>query len=107
MGGKLVLGGVDGVVFVADSQWDRLKENVDSLRNLNDNLREYRLDLTTVPYVVQYNKRDLPNVAPIDYLEYTLNRGARRVPAFEAVAADAQGGFDTPHTLSPPGLPPA
>src|ERR671922_186227 len=57
---KLVLRGVDGVVFVADSQWDRLKENVDSLRNLNDNLREYRLDLNAVPYVVQYNKRDLP-----------------------------------------------
>src|SRR6266571_8892497 len=60
---KLVLRGVDGVVFVADSQWDRLKENVESLRNLNDNLREYRLDLATVPYVVQYNKRDLPDVA--------------------------------------------
>jgi len=47
---------------------DRLKENVESLRNLNDNLREYRLDLATVPYVVQYNKRDLPDVAPLDYL---------------------------------------
>src|SRR5437879_4386182 len=61
---KLVLRGVDGVVFVADSQWDRLKENVESLRNLNDNLGEYRLDLATVPYVVQYNKRDLPRWRP-------------------------------------------
>src|SRR5260370_18739495 len=95
---KLVLRGVDGVVFVADSQWDRLKENVDSLRNLNDNLREYRLDLTTVPYVVQYNKRDLPDVAPIDYLAHTLNRGTRRVPAFEAGPASGQGGFQPPHT---------
>src|SRR5213080_3449432 len=97
---KLVLRGVDGVVFVADSQWDRLKENVESLRNLNDNLREYRLDLTTVPHVVQYNKRDLPEVAPIDYLEYTLNRGARRVPAFEAVAVTGQGVFDSRKPIS-------
>ena len=97
---KLVLRGVDGVVFVADSQWDRLKENVESLRNLNDNLREYRLDLATVPYVVQYNKRDLPDVAPIDYLEYTLNRGTRRVPAFEGVAVTGKGVFDTLNTLS-------
>src|SRR5882762_9438474 len=79
---KLVLRGVDGVVFVADTQWDRLKENVDSLRNLKDNLR------------------DLPNVAPIDYLEYTLNRGARRVPAFEAVAVTGLGVFDTLNTVS-------
>jgi signal recognition particle receptor subunit beta len=97
---KLVLRGVDGIVFVADSQWDRLKENVESLRNLNDNLREYRLDLATVPYVVQYNKRDLPDVAPLDYLEYTLNRGARRVPAFEAVAVTGKGVFDTLNTVS-------
>src|SRR5216110_1041622 len=59
---KLVLRGVDGVVFVADSQWDRLKENVESLRNLGENLREYRLDLATLPYVIQYNKRDLDDV---------------------------------------------
>src|SRR5205809_7235555 len=78
---KLVLRGVDGVVFVADSQWDRLRENVEGLRNLTDNLREYRLDLATVPYVVQYNKRDLPDVAPIAYSEDTLDRGTRRVPA--------------------------
>jgi hypothetical protein len=97
---KLVLRGVDGVVFVADSQWDRLKENVESLRNLGENLREYRLDLATLPYVIQYNKRDLPEVAPIDYLEFTLNRGARRVPAFEAVAVTGQGVFDTLNTLS-------
>src|SRR5205823_10285761 len=97
---KLVLRGVDGVVFVADSQWDRLKENVESLRNLGENLREYRLDLATLPYVIQYNKRDLPEVAPIDYLEYTLNRGARRVPAFEAVAVTGQGS-STRSTPSP------
>ena len=76
---KLVLRGVDGVVFVADSQWPRLHENVESFRNLEENLKEYGLDLSTTPYVVQYNKRDLGDVAPVDYLEYLLNRGTRRV----------------------------
>ncbi len=97
---KLVLRGVDGVVFVADSQWPRLRENVESLRNLDDNLREYGLSLATTPYVVQYNKRDLGHVAPLDYLEYLLNRGARRVPSFEAVAVDGGGVFDTLNTVS-------
>src|SRR6266478_3241263 len=61
---KLVLRGCDGLVFVADSQWDRLRENVESLRNLDDNLKEYGLDLATTPHVIQYNKRDLGSVAP-------------------------------------------
>ena len=97
---KLVLRGVDGVVFVADSQWDRLRENVESLRDLDDNLKEYQLDLASTPYVVQYNKRDLGNVAPYEYLEYMLNRGATRAPAFEAVAPDGTGVFDTLNTVS-------
>jgi len=97
---KLVLRGVDGVVFVADSQWDRLRDNVESLRNLDENLREYGLSLATMPYVVQYNKRDLGNVAPVDYLEYLVNRGTRRAPAFEAVAVDGAGVFDTLNTVS-------
>ena len=97
---KLVLRGVDGVVFVADSQWDRLRENVESFRNLDENLKEYQLDLATTPYVVQYNKRDLGNVAPCEYLEYMLNRGARRAPSFEAVALEGKGVFDTLNTVS-------
>jgi mutual gliding-motility protein MglA len=97
---KLVLRGVDGVVFVADSQWDRLHENVESFRNLEENLKEYDYDLDSTPYVIQYNKRDLPNIAPIDYLEFLLNRRARRVPFFEAVALDGQGVFDTLNTVS-------
>lgn len=97
---KLVLRGVDGIVFVADSQWDRLRENVESFRNLDDNLKEYHLDLGTTPYVVQYNKRDLGNVAPYQYLEYVLNRGAARAPSFEAVAPDGKGVFDTLNTVS-------
>src|SRR5436190_2086018 len=97
---KLVLRGVDGVVFVADSQWDRLKENVESLRNLKENLKEYEYNLDELPYVIQYNKRDLPNVAPVEYLDFLLNRRARRVPSMEAVAVGGQGVFDTLNTVS-------
>src|SRR3989454_2873160 len=101
---KLVLRGVDGVVFVADSQWDRLRENVESFRNLQENLKEYDYNLDELPYVIQYNKRDLPNVAPVEYLDFLLNRRARRGPALEAVALGGQGGFGTPKTRSPLGL---
>ena len=97
---RLVLRGVDGVVFVADSQFDRLKDNVESFRNMDENLKEYQTSLDEVPYVIQYNKRDLPNVAPVEYLEYLLNRRARRVPSFEAVATDGKGVFDTLNTVS-------
>jgi hypothetical protein len=97
---KLVLRGVDGVVFVADSQWDRLRENVESLRNLDDNLKEYGLALAATPHVIQYNKRDLGDVAPVEYLQFLLNRGPRRVPAFEAVAVDGAGVFETLNTVS-------
>ena len=97
---KLILKGVDGVVFVADSQWDRLHDNVESFRNLQENLKEYDYDLDETPYVIQYNKRDLPNVAPMAYLEFLLNRRARRVPSFEAVAVDGTGVFDTLNTVS-------
>ena len=61
---KLVLQGVDGIIFVADSQQGKLQENIDSLRNLEENLAEYGLDLTAIPHVFQYNKRDLPNIIP-------------------------------------------
>lgn len=97
---RLVLRGVDAVVFVADSQWDRLKENVESFRNLEENLRQYQISLDELPYVIQYNKRDLPNVAPVEYLEYMLNRRSRRVPFFEAVAVEGKGVFDTLNTVA-------
>jgi mutual gliding-motility protein MglA len=92
---KLVLRGVDGVVFVADSQWDRAHEAVASFRNLEENLREHQHDLERLPYVLQYNKRDLPHVAPVPYLDSILNRRARRVPAFEAIATTGEGVFET------------
>jgi signal recognition particle receptor subunit beta len=97
---KLVLRGVDGVVFVADSQYDRLKDNVESLRNLEENLKEYDYDIDTMPWVLQFNKRDLPNVAPRDYMEFMLNKRSRRVPSFEAVAVEGKGVYETLNTVS-------
>jgi signal recognition particle receptor subunit beta len=72
---KLILKGVDGVVFVADSQIDRMEANIESMQNLYDNLREYGYDLTRLPFVIQYNKRDLPTAAPIAELQEALNPG--------------------------------
>jgi signal recognition particle receptor subunit beta len=87
-------------VFVADSQFERVPEAVESLRNLEENLREYESGLDEVQYVLQYNKRDLPKVAPVEYMEFLLNRRAKRVPSFEAVATDGKGVFDTLNTVS-------
>ena len=72
---KLILKGVDGVVFVADSQVERMDANIESMQNLYDNLAPARLDLTKIPFVIQYNKRDLPNAAPIEELQAALNPG--------------------------------
>lgn len=72
---KLILRGVDGVVFVADSQADRAEANVEAMQNLYDNLAEHGYDLTRLPFVVQYNKRDLPDAAPLDALDAALNPG--------------------------------
>jgi signal recognition particle receptor subunit beta len=72
---KLILKGVDGLVFVADSQIERMEANVESMQNLYDNMSEYGYDLTKIPFVVQYNKRDLPNAAPLKDLQAALNPG--------------------------------
>jgi hypothetical protein len=72
---KLILKGVDGVVFVADSQMDRMEANQEAMQNLYDNMAEYGYDLTRMPFVVQYNKRDLPNAAPLAELQAALNPG--------------------------------
>jgi mutual gliding-motility protein MglA len=97
---RLVLRGADGLVFVADSQFERLRENVESFRSLEANLHEYESTLDEIPYVLQYNKRDLPNLAPVTYLEFVLNRRAARVPFFEASAIEGKGVFDTLNTVS-------
>jgi signal recognition particle receptor subunit beta len=72
---KLILKGVDGVVFVADSQSDRMEANLESMQNLYDNMAAYGYDLTRMPFVIQYNKRDLPNAAPLDALKEMMNPG--------------------------------
>ena len=72
---KLILKGVDGIVFVADSQVERMEANLEAMQNLYDNMAEYGYDLTKMPFVIQYNKRDLPNAAPLEELQNTLNPG--------------------------------
>ncbi|MBJ21855.1 MAG: gliding-motility protein MglA [bacterium] len=90
---KLILKGVDGVVFVADSQVERMEANVESLDNLRVNLKDQGYDLNQIPYVIQYNKRDLPNAAPLEELQRLLNpQGA---PEFEACATTGAGVFET------------
>src|SRR5205807_6593209 len=90
---KLILKGVDGVVFVADSQEERMDANIESLYNLEENLRSQGYDLMKLPYVLQLNKRDLPNILPIDELTVELQRKSE--PVVEAVASSGNGVFDT------------
>jgi signal recognition particle receptor subunit beta len=127
---KLILKGVDGVVFVADSQIERMEANVESMQNLYDNLLQHGYDLTKIPFAVQYNKRDLPNAAPIEELQENLNPGwpvddpgrqrplanpdrpgdflveqvdgawIERAPYFEAMAVRGDGVFDTLRSIS-------
>jgi len=90
---KLVLKGADALVFVADSEVGKMEENKESLANLRANLAEYGLTLESIPWVMQYNKRDLPNVYTVDELNAELNPG--HVPCFEAVASEGKGVFET------------
>jgi signal recognition particle receptor subunit beta len=127
---KLILKGVDGVVFVADSQIDRMEANLEAMQNLYDNMAQHGYDLTTMPFVIQYNKRDLPNAAAVADLDAALNPGwavtdparqkptpdpnrpgeylvrevdgtwVERVPTYEAVAVRGDGVFDTLKAVS-------
>ena len=127
---KLILKGVDGVVFVADSQLERMEANLESMQNLYDNMAQHGYDLTRMPFVIQYNKRDLPNAAPIQELQDALNPGwpvedasrqrptpdpdragemlvrqvdggwIERAPWFEGVAVQGVGVFDTLRAIS-------
>ncbi len=127
---KLILKGVDGVVFVADSQIERTEANIEAMQNLYDNMVQHGYDLTRIPFVIQYNKRDLPNAAPITELQAALNPGwpvddpqkqrvtadpfrpgefivqqqdgqwIERSPYFEAVAMTGEGVFDTLKAVS-------
>jgi signal recognition particle receptor subunit beta len=92
---QLVLRGVDGIVFVADSQYEKMSENVDAFQNLTDNLKTLKLDLGEIPHVLQYNKRDLPNAAPVEYMDFLLNNHEVQVPAFAATAHKCEGVFES------------
>ncbi len=95
---KLILKGVDGVIFVADSQIERLEANQESLDNLVTNLAEQGYALERLPYVVQYNKRDLPNAVDVEELRQLLNPG--HVPDFEGIARTGLGVFETLKAVS-------
>ncbi|MFI5234319.1 MAG: ATP/GTP-binding protein [Gemmatimonadales bacterium] len=127
---KLILKGVDGVVFVADSQIERMEANIESMQNLYDNMSQQGYDLSKVPFAIQYNKRDLPNAAPLTELQAALNPGwpvddparqkltpdpnnegeyvvfqqngewIERAPYYEAVAVTGDGVFDTLKAVS-------
>jgi signal recognition particle receptor subunit beta len=127
---KLILKGVDGVVFVADSQIERMDANIEAMQNLYENMTQHGYDLTRIPFAVQYNKRDLPNAAPVAELQAALNPGwpledavrqrptpdpdhesefliwqqdgqwVERAPYFEAVAVTGEGVFDTLKAIS-------
>lgn len=90
---KLILKGVDGVVFVADSQMERMEANIESMENLRKNLQEQGYSLDNLPFVIQYNKRDLPSAVPLDELNRALN--PKSVPVFEANAPQGNGVFET------------
>lgn len=95
---KLILRGVDGLVFVADSQVERMEANLESFRGLEKNLGEQGYDINKVPLVMQWNKRDLPNIVPVEDLQFQLNK--RNLPAFEAIATTGQGVFETLKMIS-------
>jgi signal recognition particle receptor subunit beta len=92
---QLVLRGVDGLVFVADSQYEKMEENVQTFANMIQNLETLNQNLDNIPYVLQYNKRDLPNAAPVEYLEYLLNNREIQVPSYASSATRGEGVFET------------
>ena len=95
---KLILKGLDGIIFVADSQRERLEENIESMNNLETNLIQQGYDIKQVPLIIQYNKRDLPNVSPIPELRRHLNR--HNSTEFEAAATQGTGVFESLKTVS-------
>jgi hypothetical protein len=95
---KLILRGVDGLVFVADSQVERMEANLESFHGLERNLIDQGYDLAKVPMVMQWNKRDLPNIIPVEDLQMQLNK--RKNPSFEAIASQGHGVFETLKMIS-------
>jgi mutual gliding-motility protein MglA len=92
---QLVLRGVDGLVFVADSNYDKMEENVQTFSNMIQNLETLNQNIANIPYILQYNKRDLPNAAPLDYMEFLLNNREIQVPSFPCSAVKGEGVFES------------
>ncbi len=97
---ELVLRGADGLVFVADSSWERMEENRAAFEDMCRQLHANDLSIDQLPMVLQYNKRDLPDAAPASYLEFALNNNKVRFPAFEAVATGGEGVAETLNCLA-------
>jgi signal recognition particle receptor subunit beta len=95
---RLILKGVDGLIFVADSQRSRLEANIEAMHNLYENMESYGYDVETIPFVLQYNKRDLPDTMPVDELRSVLN--PMGVQDYEAVAIEGDGVFQTLSAVS-------
>ncbi len=95
---KLIMKGVDGVVFVADSQRERFEANVESINDMMQNLRDYNIDFDSLPYVLQLNKRDLPNITPASDLINVLRK--REEPVTEAMALKGEGVVETLKAIS-------
>jgi mutual gliding-motility protein MglA len=95
---KLIMKGLDGVIFVADSQPERMEENIESLKNLDTNLRQQGYNIREIPLIIQYNKRDLKNSVPVPEMRRLLNK--YNSPDFEAVASQGVGVFESLKTVS-------
>jgi signal recognition particle receptor subunit beta len=95
---RLILKGVDGVIFVADSQRSRLEANIEAMHNLYENMESYGYDIESIPFIIQYNKRDLPDIMSVDELRSVLN--PMGVPDFEAIAIEGDGVFQTLSAVS-------
>lgn len=95
---KLILRGVDGIVFVADSQLEKMEANIESLRGLEKNLTEQGYEIDKIPLIMQWNKRDLPNVTPVEDMQQQLNKWG--VPSFQAIATEGDGVFDSLKMIS-------
>jgi len=95
---RLILKGVDGLIFVGDSQRSRLEANIEAMHNLYENMESYGYDIESIPFAIQYNKRDLPDIMSIEELRAVLN--PMGVPDFEAVAIEGEGVFQTLTSVS-------
>jgi len=95
---RLILKGVDGVIFIADSQKERMEANIEAMHNLYENLESYGYDLAKIPFAIQYNKRDLDNAMPVEELRAQLN--PMGVPDFEGIAIEGKGVFETLSAVS-------